>query len=294
MTASAGSGARAAALGRRGRRGRRLGSVEADGRGRRGRGRGGGGRAGDGDAADEHALTTSAKSAVRAMYRCFLMLRSCSFRSWLASVARWLRRWTASRLLDVAHLLPSIAGSDPGIGPWRRSTTAPHAPASASGGSSSTMSGGSCSRASADAARSRSSSRWIGRSNVSPAWLTPPPSDDTLDVVGHDQQVDRPGQPAADGVGDLDGQRRRRAARSRRALTTSVGRARIEGAPHGRPRWPGGVRLRARRAIAGPETRASRQPCWPQAQRGAVAARRWRGRSRRRGRARRDGAGRRG
>ena len=30
--------------------------------------------------------------------------------------------------------------------------------------------------------------------------------DDTLDVVGHDQQMDRPGQPAADVVDELDGE----------------------------------------------------------------------------------------
>ena len=77
------------------------------------------------------------------------------------------------------------------------------------------MSGGSCSRASADAARIRSSSRWIGRTNVSPAWLTATAEHDALDVVGHDQQMDRPGQPAADGVDDLAWPAGRRSAAAR-------------------------------------------------------------------------------
>jgi len=71
MTASAGSGARTAALGEAAADA--LGSVEAalvdDAAGALAAGA----ELGDG-VEDEHALTTSAKSAVRAMYRCLLLL----------------------------------------------------------------------------------------------------------------------------------------------------------------------------------------------------------------------------
>jgi hypothetical protein len=57
----------------------------------------------------------------------------------------------------------------------RAIATAPQAPGSASGGRTVTRSVDNSADASVDATRSRSSSRWRGASNVRPAWETPPP-----------------------------------------------------------------------------------------------------------------------
>ncbi len=76
--------------------------------------------------------------------------------------------------------------------------TAPHAPASASGGRISTTAAGSSWAAAGEAvAQARElgvDGRGEDRSGVGHAAT----DDDPLDVVGHDQQVDGPGQPPAD------------------------------------------------------------------------------------------------
>ena len=99
-----------------------------------------------------------------------------------------------------------------------------------------------------------------------PGMADPAAEHDALDVVGHDQQVDRPGEATADGLGDLAwpaGRRRRRHGRRRRR-SGAVGRGSGRG-HRGRP--AGAMASRAWRAMPEPETRVSRQPRSPQAQR---------------------------
>ena len=88
----------------------------------------------------------------------------------------------------------------------RARITAPHPPASASGGRRWTTSGGSASRASSRAgpelvegAQDRGEERLAGAGDAAA-------EHDAPDVVGHDQLVDRAGDPAARGVGDLEGE----------------------------------------------------------------------------------------
>ncbi len=161
-----------------------------------------------------------------------------------------------------------ITGAGPGMA-VPAMTTAPHVPASASGGRSWTTSAGSTPSASSDAARRRRARAGSGRRKASPAWRHPAAEHDALDVVGHDQLVDRTG----------DG----------RPTVSAIARARAS--PRGgardrrRPRVHRPARIQRRsarpvrgpslaaRATAGPAARASRQPRSPHAQTGPSASR---------------------
>ena len=153
------------------------------------------------------------------------------------------------------HLPPSVArsrsprtGSSPMSG-RRRSSTAPQAPASASGGRIVDDVGrqqlgrdGGRGAEPRQLASDRVGERGAGAGDAAA-------DDDELDVVGHDEQVDRPGEPAARRVDEVGG----------------------DGVAGGRGREDVGLARRAtvrpRRAIAGPEAIVSKQPCRPQAQR---------------------------
>ena len=111
-------------------------------------------------------------SAVRAMYPMRSHARVAPF-----DLTWWLLSGGGpSRSTYVAHLLPSLTGSGLGHGRCRRWPPRPMRRHRRRAAAARRSPASSCSLASADAARIRSSSRWIGSTKVSPAWLTPPPS----------------------------------------------------------------------------------------------------------------------
>ena len=117
------------------------------------------------------------------------------------------RGW--SRGSRVTSLLPrrhAGLARAPYAGPAGRSRPRPRRRPRHRSAGISTTSAGSSSPAVGEAARRRSSSRRIGSMNGSPACETPPPTTTRLDVVGHDQQVDGPGEPAADVLDQLAGE----------------------------------------------------------------------------------------
>ena len=167
-------------------------------------------------------------------------------------------------LLPGRHL-PSLDRRGPGpsrtaVAAERARITAPHPPASASGGRRWTTSDGSASRASSDRDRSSSRAPRTGRGTGRRRRLTPPPRTTRRDVVGHDQLVDGPGDPAARGVDDLEGERRRRRrprGRRRAAVTGRWAASELVG------RRPSSAASAWTPTMPRPEAIASKQPRRP-------------------------------